>query len=136
MKHLIAFSLICFFALTSFGQHKKMEGWTELKTFHEVMAATYHPAEKGDFKPIRSRAGEMLEKAEALQNSKRPAEFNNEKVKVSMAQLLERVRSVKTLVDKNAADAAILKALTQAHDSFHEVMGEKEEHGHHDHDAH
>jgi hypothetical protein len=132
MKHLIAFSLVFFFALTSFGQHKKMEGWAELKNFHEVMSATFHPAEKGDFKPIRSRAGEMLEKAEALQNSKIPAEFNNEKVKVSMAQLMERVRSLKAMVDKNAADAAIMKILSGAHDSFHEVMGEKAEHEHHD----
>jgi hypothetical protein len=135
MKKLIVFSLAVFFTATSFGQHKKMDSWKELKSFHEVMAATYHPAEKGDFKPIRERAGEMVTKAEALADSKIPTEFYSESVKVSMAQLVERTRSVKTMVDKNASDAAILKMLTGAHQSFHEVMGEKEgkeEHKHHD----
>ena len=30
------------------------DAWTELKEFHKVMAATFHPAEEGDFKPIES----------------------------------------------------------------------------------
>ena len=137
MKKIIALSVALMMVATfSFGQHKAMEKWTELKTFHEVMSQTFHPAEKGDLKPIRARAGEMLEKAQALAKSNRPADFNNEKVNTAMDQLVQRVTSLKGLVDKNAADAIVLKILTGAHQSFHEIMGEREEshewHEHHD----
>jgi hypothetical protein len=33
--------------------------WNELSAFRDVMSATFHPVEEGDFKPIRARAVEM-----------------------------------------------------------------------------
>jgi hypothetical protein len=134
MKKIIALSvalMVC--AAFAFGQHKSLEKWPELNTFHGVMSQTFHPAEKGDLKPIRARAGEMLEKAQALQKSKRPAEFQNEQVNTAMDQLVQRVTTLKSLVDKNSDDAIVLKMLTGAHQSFHDIMGEKEEH-HEQHD--
>jgi hypothetical protein len=137
MKKIIALSVALMMAATfSFAQNKAMQNWPELKAFHEVMSQTFHPAEKGDLKPIRARAGEMLEKAQALQKSKRPDGFSTEQA-AAMDQLIQRVTSLKGLVDKNADDAIVLKILTGAHQSFHQLIGEKEgdEHMEH-HDAH
>jgi hypothetical protein len=138
MKKIIALSVALMVTATfAFSQDKAAAQWPELKAFHEVMSQTFHPAEKGDLKPIRARAGEMLEKAQALQKSKRPAGFTNEQANTAMDQLVQRVTSLKGLVDKNADDAIVLKILTGAHQSFHELIGEKEgeEHSEH-HDAH
>src|SRR5207248_1244544 len=46
--------------------------WKEQADFHEVMAATFHPAEKGDLQPIKSRIAEMSRKAELWANSTPP----------------------------------------------------------------
>jgi hypothetical protein len=133
MKKLIALSVLLLAATVTFSQHTMMDKWAELKNFHEVMSQTYHPAEKGDLKPIRSRAAEMMTKVDALQRSKYPAEFDNAEVKNSVKQLVAAVISVKAAVDKNATDKELTELLTQAHEKFHEVMGEKEEkHEHHD----
>ena len=60
MKKIIALSVALMVAATfASAQQKAAENWTELKAFHEVMSQTFHPAEKGDLKPIRARAGEI-----------------------------------------------------------------------------
>ena len=36
------------------------EHWPELMHFHKVLAQTFHPAEKGNYNPIRDRSGELF----------------------------------------------------------------------------
>jgi hypothetical protein len=132
MKKIIALSVLIIASSIAFGQHNKMEKWTELKNFHEVMSQTYHPSEEGNFKPIRARAAEMLIKAEALQKSKAPAEFDNESTKAAVNQLVVSVREVKMAIELGNPDSDIKILLAIAHDKFHNLIGEKEEHKHHD----
>ena len=63
------------------------DAWTELKEFHKVMAATFHPAEEGDFKPIRERSGEMALKAMAIQKGRIPTSFNTPEINKAVADL-------------------------------------------------
>ncbi|MFN7115995.1 MAG: hypothetical protein ACK4TA_04305 [Saprospiraceae bacterium] len=97
--------------------------WPELKTFHGVMSTTFHPAEQGDLKPIRTRSGEMVEKATALAKSKVPAEVNKPEVLAALKKLRSGSKSLHKLVKKQGSDVEITKSLTALHDVFHEIVG-------------
>lgn len=100
------------------------DAWTELKDFHKVMAQTFHPAEEGDLKPIRSRSGEMLMKAQALQNGKIPASFNTPAIKKAIGNLVSGSEALDKLVHKKkSSDKAVTESLTKLHDTFHEIQG-------------
>ena len=122
MKKILISSVIFFIAFTSYGQ-SKFDSWPELKTFHGVMSQTFHPSEDGDLKPIKERAGEMVEKAQALASSKIPKEFDNEKVRAAVAKLVTGSQELKTIIDKKEKDEVITKNLSALHDTFHEIVG-------------
>ena len=112
------------------------ESWPELKAFHKVMAQTFHPMEEGDYKPIRERSGEMLEKAMALSSSKVPAEFNKPEMLKAIQELTIGSRKLNAMVEAKAKDEEINKSLTALHDTFHKIVGlckPGDKHEHHDH---
>lgn len=134
MKKTLIFTAMLFISFTSFGQGK-LENWPELKTFHSVMAQTFHPSEEGNLAPIKERAGEMVEKAQALASSKIPAEFATDKIKAAVAKLVTGSQELKTIIDKKEKDEVITKNLSALHDTFHEIVGlcmhpEGEKHDH------
>ena len=113
----------------------KMQDWAELKEFHKVMAQTFHPSEEGNLEPIKTRIGEMVEKAKTLQASKFPADFDNEKVKKAVNQLVTDSEKLQKDIKGGASDKKITKSLTGLHDVFHEIVGlcsatEDHDHGH------
>lgn len=113
-----------------------MEGWTELKEFHKVMAQTFHPMEEGNYKPIRERSGEMFEKARLLAESKVPAEFNKPEMLKAIQELASGSRMLNAMVENKATDAEINKSLTALHDTFHKIVGmcqPGDKHEQHDH---
>jgi hypothetical protein len=120
-KMLVLFSAVLL-SYGAFAQTKPMD-WAELKDYHSVMSATFHPAEEGKLEPIKSRSGEMVEKAVALQKSTPPADFDKKEIKKKVNSLVKGTKSVDKLVKKNAADADITKSLTSLHDVFHEIIG-------------
>jgi superoxide dismutase len=98
--------------------------WTALKDFHMVMAQTFHPAEEGNYKPIRERSGEMLEKAVMLQSAPIPGSFNNKEVKDAISKLVSGATALdKTVKKKKSKDADVLKQITALHDIFHVIQG-------------
>lgn len=98
--------------------------WKELDDFHGVMSQTFHPAEEGNLKPIKERAGEMALKAKALKQSAVPASLQTPELKKLIVLLAKESAALSKLVAKNAADADILKSLTALHDRFHQVAEE------------
>lgn len=99
------------------------DAWQELKDFHMVMAQTFHPMEEGNMGPIRSRAGEMLAKAQLLAASKVPASFQSSAISKAMKDLVSGSADVEKQVRKNAKDDKIKKSLTKLHDTFHVIQG-------------
>ncbi|MBL7813834.1 MAG: DJ-1/PfpI family protein [Saprospiraceae bacterium] len=98
--------------------------WAALKTFHSVMSQTFHPAEEGKLEPIKTRSGEMLEKANALSKSAIPAEFNTPKINDAVKKLQLGSAALDKLVkNKKTTDAEITKSITALHDVFHEIVG-------------
>lgn len=122
----IAF-LFCCFALLAIQQvsaQSIFDKWNELKTFHGVMSQTFHPAEEGNLKPIKTRSGEMAEKANVLANSVIPAEFKTEKIQKAVKKLQKDSKALDKLVkNKKSTDEEIKKALASLHDVFHEIVG-------------
>lgn len=112
----IALSFAC---LSAPGQEKN--NWKEMEEFHAVMSATFHPSQEGKLEPIKTRSGEMLDKAVAWHQSKAPKGYNKKAVKPSLKKLVSQSRELNTLIKNNAADEVIKEKLSSLHDRFHEI---------------
>jgi DUF2911 family protein len=97
--------------------------WNELSAFHDVMSATFHPMQEGDFKPIRDRAAEMAAKGKQWADSKPPKLYDKPEIKTNVAKLAQESKALATLVAKKASDAQIKESLSTLHDRFHEIIG-------------
>ena len=96
--------------------------WKEMEDFHQVMSQTFHPAEEGKLEPIKTRSGEMLDKAIAWKNSTPPEGYNKDAVKKSLKDLVKGSKKLDKMVKANAPDASLTEKLTKLHDVFHEIM--------------
>ena len=138
MKNIFLSAAIILLATTPFitkasAGDKKVE-WPEWTAFHGVMAATFHPAEEGNFKPIRTRSGELLAKAEEWQKSKAPKDLDKPEVKKLLVVLVKESKELDTMVKNKASDEELKKALTALHERFHSIVGacsNEEEHKEH-----
>lgn len=102
----------------------KFDDWQALKDFHKVMSQTYHPSEKGDLGPIKSRSMEMVQAAEKLSKTKIPAEFDNKNVRDAIKKLESDSKKLHKLVSaKKPSDTNITKSLNDLHDVFHRIIG-------------
>lgn len=108
--------------------------WAELETFHGVMSETFHPAEEGNLKPIRSRAAEMAEKARQWRDSKPPKLYDTPEIKEKVGKLTVESKALAERMAKNPPDEEVKAAITALHDRFHEIIGacreEKKKHQH------
>ncbi|MDF3025913.1 MAG: hypothetical protein K0S23_220 [Fluviicola sp.] len=140
----IALLLLVGFGITALANQaaaQNKQEWPELKEFHKVMAQTFHPSEEGNLEPIKTRIGEMVEKAKALQASKFPADYDNEKMKKAVNQLVTDSEKLQASIKSGASDKKITKSLSGLHDVFHQVQGlcsttENHEHEHKEGDGH
>ena len=124
MKHfklLLIFALV--FVANTVSAQSTFDKWPAIKVFHEVMSETFHPAEEGNLAPIKSRSEEMMNKAAQLLKSEIPAEFKTDAILASAEKLQIKSKALNKLVKSNGADAAILKSITDLHDTFHEIVG-------------
>lgn len=100
------------------------DNWQALKDFHDIMSETFHPSEEGNLQPIKTRSGELVEKANALVNSKIPAEFEIATIKEAVKRLQSGSQSLDKLVkNKKSTDKEITTSLSALHDVFHEIIG-------------
>lgn len=97
--------------------------WAELSIFHDVMSQTFHPMEEGELKPIRSRAGEMAQKARRWADSKPPKVYDKPEIKANLAKLADESKALAALVGAKASDTQIKESLTALHDHFHAIIG-------------
>ncbi len=114
--------LISLVAVKSNAQDK-FAAWPALGAFHTVMSATFHPAEKGDFDPVKQRSGEMVDKAALLEKSDVPAQFDKPEISAALKTLKTRATALNKIVLKKAKDEKINNALISVHDTFHKIVG-------------
>ncbi|MGZ9735859.1 hypothetical protein [Flavobacterium sp. GNP002] len=124
MKHLKVFLVLAFIVLTnSVSAQSTFEKWPAIKEFHEVMSQTFHPAEEGNLVPIKARSEEMMNKAALVLKSDIPTEFRTNAILASAERLQLKSKALHKLVTSNGGDAAIVKSITDLHDTFHEIVG-------------
>ena len=124
MKNLKAFLVLALVVVaSSVSAQSTFDKWPAIKEFHEVMSQTFHPAEEGNLAPIKARSEEMMNKAAMLLKSDIPTEFRTDAILASAERLQLKSKSLHKLVTSNGADAAILKSITDLHDTFHEIIG-------------
>ncbi|MGK4567584.1 hypothetical protein [Flavobacterium sp. 3HN19-14] len=119
-------SLLFLFVLLAAGNAQSQsvfEKWPSIKAFHEVLSATFHPAEKGDLKPIKARYEELALKAEDVLKSTIPAEYQTKEILASAERLQIKTKALQKKMATNADDATIMKQLNEIHDTFHEIVG-------------
>lgn len=121
-KYFFAFLLTL--GLAQVASAQKATGWDELDAYHTVMAATFHPAEEGNLKPLMERSAELAEKAKVLKASAIPEKYQKDGVKTSIKLLAKESKAIDKFVKTKPADAELTKAITSLHDRFHQVMEE------------
>lgn len=121
------FKVITFFALlfiaNTTSAQSTFEKWPSIKTFHEVISQTFHPAEEGNLEPIKLRSEEIVQKATALSAATIPTEFKTEAMLESIKKLQLKTKSLHEMILAKTTDAAITKTLNEVHDIFHEIVG-------------
>lgn len=112
-------------AVTKTEQKQKggLENWQAIKDFHEVMSQTYHPSEEGNLEPIKSRIGEMVEKAYLLETSEIPKDIDTRELHAEIKSLISGSLELQTLIANGGNDADITKALEDLHGVFHNIVG-------------
>ena len=119
---LSAIALFLFIA-NSISAQTTFDKWPAIKEFHEVMSQTFHPAEEGNFEPIKTRSEEMVVKAEALLKTDIPQEFRTNSILASAEKLQLKSKMLNKLVLSKASNEEIMKSLTELHSIFHEIIG-------------
>ena len=122
LKKLLAIAVF-FFAANAASAQSKLDKWPAMKTFHEVMARVYHPVEQNNLEPLKNFAETLDNKAKELSTKEIPADLKTKELMAAVKRLQEKTAMVSKLVKTNAADAEIKKAITEAHDSMHEIVG-------------
>jgi hypothetical protein len=124
MKHLKTFLVLALIVVAnSVSAQSTFDKWHAIKEFHEVMSQTFHPAEEGNLAPIKARSEEMMNKAAMLLKSDIPTEFRTDAILASAERLQIKSKALHKLVKSNGSDAAIVKSITDLHDTFHEIVG-------------
>lgn len=133
MKQKIRLTVLALIAfVTASLAQTKPAPWAEMKAFHQLMSTTFHPAEDGNFAPLKEKADSMLTAAKQWRAAAIPAEYKPSETKKALKQLVKECTGLKKAVAANSPDAELLKKITAAHDVFHTIVKEckKEEETH------
>ena len=133
MKSLSVLIISLLFYNISSAQNDVFEKWKELDEFHMAIATIWHPAEEGDFNPIRTRSGELSNKASALKKSDIPSELDKPEIRNAIAKLDSKSQAIFiSLRERNPTNEQLFEELKSLHDVFHEIVGlcKGEDHDH------
>ena len=136
MKSIKITLLTLFFVLISTFSFAQKTEWKEQSAFHNVMSKTFHPAEEGNFQPIKSKSEELVIAANNWKKSKIPNDIADKKmVKETLNKLYKDSQTIHAKLKKGASDAELKTDLFALHDTFHTVVGlcnaKEDDHGDH-----
>lgn len=97
-----------------------VSGWKEMDAFHQLMMATWHPAQgKGDLAPTRAQAGAMADAARTWAAAAVPKACDTPATRTALTALATDSRALAELAARPAtADAELKAALKALHDRF------------------
>lgn len=99
--------------------HESKSGWKELDAFHELMAASWHPASsKNDLAPAKAKAADMAKAAKTWADSRAPKSCDTPAIKESVTKVNAASQEYASIVAKAADDATIKAKLKAIHETF------------------
>ena len=105
-------------------EKKEAISWDEAKdAFHEVMAGTFHPAQEGDFKPLKMKYKELIKAAKVWKKATLPKSLEGKMLAEKLELLYVDSSGLGELVKNKASDEDLKKAIYALHDVFHEIVG-------------
>ena len=119
----LAVIIIAFLPTIGFTQ-TKFAPWPEMETFHSFMAATFHPADEGNLKPLREKADSLYYAAKNWQASTIPYNYKPTETAAALKKLVKQCASIKKYVGANMSDKDLTHLITEAHEIFHNITGE------------
>jgi len=123
MKYIKALLVIVtFFAFNCVSAQSITEKWKQMHDYHELLSKTFHPAEEGNFEPIKKASEDLVLKAEALDFKTMPEDLRTNKVEETIALLKKQTKTVNDLVQRKAPNAEIMRAFENLHDIFHRIV--------------
>lgn len=93
-----------------------------MEAYHDVMSATFHPAEEGNLEPLKTRFAELATQAEAWAALPLPEKHQGKGLETVMQQLKTESAAIGAVVS-NGADEEITQAITALHEVFHQIVG-------------
>jgi len=115
--------MLAFVPAISFAQEAN-KTWPELKAFHTVMSATFHPAEEGNLAPIKARSQELFMAARKWKQADIPAEYKKKETRETLKELEIKCGALQKAVEAKQTDEQIKTLLTEAHNIFHKIVAE------------
>ncbi len=117
----LALVLLAFLPLAGFAQEEK-NVWPEMKAFHTLIAASFHPAEEGNLAPVKEKAESLYQAARTWRESEVPAGFKKEETQNALKKLEIKCGELHKAVVAQASDDRIKALITEAHDAFHTIV--------------
>jgi hypothetical protein len=121
IKSLIVITTL--FILNTANGQTITEKWTQLNDYQELISKIYHAAENGNLDAIKNNSQILVDHSLALTDESMPVEFRNPKVTESLVLLKKQTKITNDLVQKNASDNEIKKALKNLHTTFLKIVG-------------
>ena len=118
MKKLLVFA---FAAMLGFSANAQEASWKQMEDFHGVMSKTFHPAEEGNLKPLKTNIADLVAKAKAWESGAVPAGYDAKVAKPILKQLVAKCSAVEAAVKAKKSDKELTTLITATHDVFHEI---------------
>jgi len=130
-KALLLLSCLVLTSFFSANAQSIFTKWDQLSDYHDVMAATFHPAEEGDVYPIKTRSVELVKTGKKLVKGSIPAEFASTEMEDILKDLYKDSKALNKMIKKGkASDEQIKQGIIDLHEVFHQIVGlcKREEH--------
>jgi hypothetical protein len=120
-------------SLTIQAQQKEMKkevlSWEDAKeAYHHAMSSTFHPAEEGDFKPLKEGYNDLAVSAKNWMAVDIPESLDGKELKPRLKKLYKESSKIGKLIEKGVSDEELKGAIFGLHDVFHEIVGLCQEH--------
>ena len=110
------------FALDSASAKSLTESWPQIRAYYEILIKPFHDAEKGNLETIKSNSFILLNRADDLTVENLPAIYRSPKTIESLLALRKQTKFVDELVNQNAVDEEIKKALHRLKEIFYCIV--------------
>jgi alkylhydroperoxidase/carboxymuconolactone decarboxylase family protein YurZ len=109
--------------------------WDEaMDSYHDVMAATFHPAEENNLAPLKERYKELADQSIAWGEIAIPEKHQGKELDNRLEELKAQSVALSEMVEGGSSDEDLKEAIVALHDVFHGIMGackDGEKHGMH-----